>query len=90
MTVNEIVEMYQEEISDWNFFSDSQQAFMRDGHIVVCLRNYRWYITKEVITDEKTALKALFEIDWIAEYDSINDGDEQISFINASKYWKEY
>lgn len=84
MTVEEIVEAYADEISEWNFFSDHQVARMEDDHILVCLRNYKWYITKEPITDPLIAIKALFEIDWIAEYDD----EEGEFYINYSKYWR--
>lgn len=86
MKIEDVVELYDNELDNWNFFSDSQKAgITEDGHIRVCLRNYNWYETKEPIKDVKTALKAIFEIDWIAEYD--DDGDH---FIDYSEYWKKY
>lgn len=87
MTIDQVVDLYEEELENWQFFSDSQHAYVdENNHIVVCLRNYNWYITKQSINDIKDALKAIFEIDWIAEYD---DGDE-FHFIDYSKYWKEF
>ena len=69
------------------FFSDRQRAYVDENcHIVVCLRNYNWYITKHEIKDIKEALKALFEIDWIAEYDDC----EESNFIDYSKFWIKY
>lgn len=87
MTIEQIVDAYAEELKNWNFFCDPQRAYVdEDSHIVVCLRDYNWYITKEPITNELDAIKALFEIDWIAEYD--NDEDVNMSSISFSKYWK--
>ena len=51
MTVNNIVDWYQDEISRWNFYSDSQRIGIDDGHIIVCLRSYEWYITKDKIEE---------------------------------------
>ena len=85
MTVEDIVELYSNELDNWQFFSDSQKArITEDGHIIVCLRNYNWYVTKEPIKDAITALKAIFEIDWIAEYDDC----EEDNCIAYSDYWK--
>lgn len=85
MTVDQVVDLYDEELENWQFFSDSQHAYVdEDSHIVVCLRNYNWYITKHAIKDIKEALKAIFEIDWISEYDDC----EEDSFINFSKFWR--
>lgn len=87
-TLDQIVDLYAEELENWNFFSDSQRAYVDENkHIVVCLRDYSWYITKEPIVDFKTCLKAIFEIDWIAEYDN---EDDVYGFINTSKYWDKY
>ena len=84
-TLDQIVDLYAEELKNWDFFSDSQRAYVDENcHIVVCLRNYNWYKTKEPVVDFKTALKAIFEIDWIAEYD---DEEDIYGFINSSKYW---
>ena len=84
MTIKDIVKAYDDELCDWNFFSDSQHVYLNhEGYIIACLRNYNWYITKEKITDCSTCIKALFEIDWIAEY------DEEPTYIFFSKYWKE-
>ena len=47
---------------------------------------YNWYITKDPIKSNFTAVKALFEIDWIAEYD---DEDNSSIYIKDSTYWKE-
>ena len=69
ITVDQIVGAYADELDEWNFFSDSQKAYVDEGYIVVCLRNYNWYITKYPILSINEAIKALFEIDWIAEYD---------------------
>lgn len=81
MTIDQVVDAYDEELTNWNFFSDSQRAYVdEDSHIVVCLRDYHWYITKEPITNELDAIKALFEIDWVAEY--AEDG-----FDTYMKYW---
>jgi len=86
MMVEELIDAYQEEITRWDFYSDSQRAFLdSDNKIVVCLRNYDWYITKEPITDLMTAAKALIEITWISEFD---DDDSYYPFINSSKYWR--
>ena len=85
-TIDQVVDIYAEELENWNFFSDSQRAYCNeDGKIVVCLRDYQWYITKEKINDIKTAIKALFEIDWIAEYDN-----DEFDYINYSEYWNNY
>lgn len=85
MKLPDIIEAYSNELQNWDFFSDSQRIYMENEHIVVCLRNYQWYITKEKVEDCMTAIKALFEIDWIA---SMEDGEE--TFIDTSTYWKEY
>lgn len=85
-TIDQVVDIYAEELENWNFFSDRQRAYCdEDSKIVVCLRDYQWYITKEKIKDIKSAIKALFEIDWIAEYDN-----DEYDFINNSKYWNKY
>lgn len=87
--VEDVILCFQEEISKWDFFSDSQRACLDENNrIVVCLRNYNWYITKNEITDTITAIKALFEIMWIAEFDDIED-DSNISWIKYSKYWEQ-
>lgn len=83
MTVEDVVKAYDEELNKWNFFSDSQFASYDGGYIKVCLRNYNWYVTKEKITDPLTAVKALNEIDWIAEYDD----EGTCHFIDSSVYW---
>lgn len=81
MTIDQVVDAYAEELENWNFFSDSQRAYVdEDSRIVVCLRDYQWYITKVPITNELDAIKALFEIDWVAEY--AEDG-----FDSWMKYW---
>jgi len=68
-------------------FSDRQHAYVDElDHIVVCLRNYNWYITKNPIISIKDAIRALFEIDWIAEYDD----EGTFKYIDYSKYWKEF
>lgn len=86
MTIGQVVDEYAEELDNWNFFSDSQRAYVdENNHIVVCLRNYNWYITKNPIIFIKDAIRALFEIDWIAEYDDCGEGN----FIGGSKFWKE-
>ena len=84
LTINQIVDMYQEELDRWDFFSDPQRAYVDETkHIVVCLRNYNWYITKYPIRNAEEAIKAIFEIDWIAEYD-----DSELSdFISYSNIW---
>lgn len=83
MTIDQLVDLYEEELENWQFFSDKQRAYVNeDGHIVVCLRNNKWYITKHEIKNIKESLKAIFEIDWIAEYD-----DEESKVINWSKFW---
>ena len=86
MTVEDVVKAYADELENWEFFSDHQVCRLENGHIIVCLRNYNWYITKEPIKDCLTAIKALFEIDWIAEYD---DDGEDFKHIDYSKYWRE-
>ena len=84
MTIDQVVDAYAEELKNWNFFSDPQRAYVNeDRHIVVCLRYYNWYITKEAITNELDAIKALFEIDWAAEY--AEDGAD-----TYMKYWNKY
>lgn len=88
MDVEDVVAAYANELQDWDYFSDSQRAYCSvDKRIVVCLRNYNWYITKERVPDAITAVKALFEIDWIAEYDDCEDSK---IYIETSKYWKKY
>ena len=57
ISVNNIVDWYQDEISNWNFYSDTQRAGMENGHIIVCLRSYDWYITKDKIEDVEIAIK---------------------------------
>lgn len=87
MTVDQVVDAYATELDDWNLFSDSQKAYVNEKrHIVVCLRNYNWYITKYPVLSINEAIKALFEIDWIAEYD--DEGENH--FINYSKYWVQF
>ena len=87
MTIDQIVDAYEEELDNWNFFSDSQRAYVdENSRIVVCLRNYNWYITKEPVISINEAIRALFEIDWIAEYDDCGEGN----FIDSSKFWKKY
>lgn len=86
MTVDQIVAAYADELKNWDFFSDGQRAYVdENNHIVVCLRNYNWYITKNPIKTELEAIRALFEIDWIAEYEE--DGD---FWIHHSQYWVKY
>ena len=47
MTIDQVVDLYEEELENWDFFSDRQRAYVTENdHIVVCLRNYNWYITK--------------------------------------------
>lgn len=88
MNVDQIVDAYADEIKNWDFYSDGQRAYIDDNsHIVVCLRNYNWYITKNPIKTELEAIKALFEIDWIAEYDEEDDGE---FWISHSDYWVKY
>ena len=88
MIVNDIVKAYADELENWNYFSDGQRAYLdKDNHIIVCLRNYNWYITKESVCDPMTAIKALFEIDWIASFD---DCEPDFHEINFSRYWKKY
>lgn len=83
MNIKDIIEAYQDEISKWDFYSDSQKVYSDDNYIIVCLRDYDWYITKEKITDPLIAVKALFEITWLSEFNS-----EQTLFIDYSKYWR--
>ena len=83
MSVEEIIKAYSDELDNWDFFSDHPVCRMEKGHIQVCLRNYNWYITKEIILNPMDAIKALFEISWIAEYE---DG-EDIDWVSGSKYW---
>lgn len=85
--IRKIVKAYRDELDNWQFFSDSQKAYITgDKRIIVCLRNYDWFITKKPIKKQMDCIKALFEIDWIAEYD--DEGDS--NFINYSEYWEEY
>lgn len=89
MTIDQIVDAYADELKNWDFFSDGQRAYVdENGHIVVCLRNYNWYITKEIIKTELDAIKALFEIDWIAEYDENEESGE--FWIHHSDWWIKY
>lgn len=85
MKISDIIEAYANELQNWDFFSDSQRIYMKDEHIVVCLRNYDWYITKEKVKDTMTAIKALFEIDWIASME-----EDDVSWIDSSTYWNKY
>lgn len=81
MTIDQIVDAYAEELQNWDFFSDTQRAYVNeDSRIIVCLRDYNWYITKAPITNELDAIKALFEIDWAAEF--AEDGADAYM-----KYW---
>lgn len=95
MDVEKILDIYVEEIGNWDFFSDPQKAFINDnGHIVVCLRNYNWYITKKPITEPIDCIKALFEIDWIASFEDSEElfifkDSEEFSWVDGSKYWNE-
>ena len=92
ITVKDIISCFQSEISHWDFFSDSQRCYLdKNKHIVVCLRSYQWYITKEPIEDIMSAIQALFEIDWIAEYDGLYEdgGGAAHRFIDYSRYWRE-
>lgn len=87
MTIDQVVDEYAEELANWNLFSDSQRAYVdENSHIVVCLRNYNWYITKYPVMSTKDAIRALFEIDWIAEYDDC----EEDHFIDYSKFWRKF
>ena len=55
MTIDQIVDAYADELENWDFFSDGQRAYVdENGHIVVCLRNYNWYITKNSIKTDLT------------------------------------
>lgn len=85
MKLTDIIDAYANELQNWDFFSDPQRIYLENEHIVVCLRNYDWYITKEKIKDTMTAIKALFEIDWIS---SMEEGDDR--FIDSSVYWKKH
>lgn len=88
MTVEQIVDAYAKELEEWDFFSDGQRAYLdKNGCIVVCLRNYNWYKTKYQIKSPIDCIKALFEIDWIAEYE---DCEEENIWIESSKYWDKY
>lgn len=89
MTVNDIVKAYADELENWEFFSDHQVCRLENNHIIVCLRNYNWYITKEPVKDCLTAVKALFEIDWIAEYNEDEDYYPN-NYIDYSDYWEKY
>ena len=87
MTIDEVLNEYVEELNNWNFYSDTQRAYVdENNHIVVCLRNYNWYITKDPVMTIKDAIRLLFEIDWIAEYDDC----EEDHFINYSKFWRKF
>lgn len=88
LSVEDIVEAYAEETSNWDFFSDPQRMYISDGYIVACLRDYNWYITKEKIKTPLEAVKAIFEIDWICEYDEDSE-DDGFKNIKCSKFWKE-
>ncbi len=87
ITVEDIVGAYGNEISNWDFYSDPQRAGMDQGRIVVCLRDYNWYITKEAITDPLTAVKALFEITWLSEFDAEKE-EGIMPWIAFSDYWE--
>ena len=87
ITVEDIVEAYNREISNWDFYSDPQWASIDQGRIVVCLRGYNWYKTKEVITDPFAAVKALFEITWLSEFDGDKE-DGIMPWIAFSDYWE--
>lgn len=87
ITVEAIVGAYANEISNWDFYSDPQRAGMDQGRIVVCLRDYNWYITKEAITDPLVAVKALFEITWLSEFDGDRE-DGIMPWIAFSDYWE--
>lgn len=85
ITVDQIANAYQEELEKWDFFSDGQRCYIDDqDHIMVCLRNYNWYTTKEPIKDALTAIKAIFEIDWVAEYEE----EDGFDWVDGSKYWR--
>ena len=84
ISISDIIEVYQDELANWDYFSDPQRCYLdEDGHIVVCLRDYNWYITKEKITEPLECIKALFEVDWIAEY-------SEDDMVNLSTYWKKF
>lgn len=85
MTINDIIEAYQEILDEWQIFSDSQHiGITEDGRVRVCLRNYNWYVTNEPIKDPLSLIKAIFEIDWICEYDE----EDTRTNVFYSKYWK--
>ena len=85
MTIEDIINAYYEELEEHDYFSDPQKIYYQDGYITVCLRDYNWYKTKERITEPLIALKAIFEIDFICEYDS--DSEYESNDIKYSKYW---
>ena len=88
--IRKIVNAYSDELDNWQFFSDSQKAYITgDKKIVVCLRDYNWYITKKPVKKWTDCIKALFEIDWIAEYDQDEDYYPN-NFITYSDYWEKY
>lgn len=92
MKVEDVVKAYADELENWDFFSDSQRAYVEDGYIVVCLRNYNWFKTRNKITNSMEAMKALFEIDWIAEYVEDENYEEECwkrkLYTESSKFWK--
>lgn len=57
MKINDVIDAYQEILDGYQYFSDSQHIGIKeDGRIVVCLRNYKWYISKHPLT----LIKAIF------------------------------
>lgn len=84
MTIKDILDAYMYEVKEHDFFSDPQKGYINeDGTVTLCLRDYNWYTTKEPMTDSLVFLRAIFEIDFICEYDE----DDEFEYIKYSRYW---
>lgn len=85
INIEDVVQAFDDELNNWDFFSDPQRIHIReDGRIWACLRNYNWYVTKEPIKNPMDAIRALFEIMWISEYEA----EERGHWIDGSKFWE--
>lgn len=92
MTVQDVVDMYQENLAEYNFWADEQKAWIYKGHICALLRDYHHYMTKEKIEDAETAIRAILELERLDEQVTYRDEDELEDEIyrerlKFSHYW---
>lgn len=83
MTVDNIIEIYYNNLKDFDYYSDPQKVFYIDGIIYVNLRGDYGYRTKEKIETPEQAIAALFEIERLSEDDEYWN-DPQL----YSKFWE--